>query len=202
MQKTILIINGSYRDDGITDQTIEIICDHLRKKGAEIDTISLRDEDFHFCLNCRECMQKPGNNPEPCVQIDAMKEIVEKLECAYALVLASPTNLGSVTALFKRFMERLSVYAYWPWGAPAPKYRKDGLPKKDQKKALLVSSSAAPSIIARWFFSTIRQLKYTARIIGANPIGIINNGMIAMSSDKKLTDKEIKKIKIEADKLL
>ena len=34
MQKNILIINGSYRDDGITDQTIAIICDYLRKKGG------------------------------------------------------------------------------------------------------------------------------------------------------------------------
>lgn len=202
MQKNILIINGSYRDDGITDQTIAIISDHLRKKGAEIDTIFLRDEDFKFCLNCRECMQKPGNNPEPCVQIDAMKEIVEKLELADALVLASPTNLGSVTALFKRFMERLSVYAFWPWGAASPKYRKDVLPKKEKKKALLVSSSAAPGILSRCFFSTIRQLKYTARIIGANPVGIINNGLIAMSSNKKLIEKDIKKIKKQADKIL
>ena len=79
MQKNILIINGSYRDDGITDQTIEIICDHHRKKGGGIDTIFLRDKDFKFCLNCRECMQNPGPNPEPCVQIDTMKEIVEKI---------------------------------------------------------------------------------------------------------------------------
>jgi multimeric flavodoxin WrbA len=174
----------------------------IEKKGGGIDTIFLRDKDFKFCLNCRECMQNPGPNPEPCVQIDTMKEIVEKLECADALVLASPTNLGSVTALFKRFMERLSVYAYWSWGSPAPKYRKDNIPKKEKKKALLVSSSAAPGILSRWFFSTIRQLKYTARIIGANPIGIINNGLIAMSSDKKLTEKDIKKIKKQADKIL
>lgn len=202
MQRKILIINGSYRDDGLTDQTINIICEHLRKKGAKIDAIFLRKEDFHFCLNCRECMQKTGPNPEPCIQIDAMKIIVEKLEHADAYVFASPTNLGSVTALFKRFMERLSVYAYWPWGAASPKYRKDVLPKKERKKALLVSSSAAPGILSRWFFSTIRQLKYTARIIGANPIGIINNGLIAMSSDKKLNSKDINKIKKQADKLL
>lgn len=202
MQKNILIINGSYRDEGITDQTINIICDHLEKKGAEVEIIFLRNEDFHFCLNCRECMQKSGTTPEPCIQIDSMKKIVEKLEFADAYVFASPTNLGSVTALFKRFMERLSVYAYWPWGAPSPKYRKDGIPKKEQKKALLVSSSAAPRILARWFFSTIRQLKYTARIIGANPVSIINNGLVAMSSDKILFEKNIKKIKEEADKLL
>ena len=202
MCKNILIINGSYRDNGITDQTIDIISDHLRNKDVEIEIIVLREEEFQYCLNCRECMQKSGSKPEPCVQIDSMKEIIEKLEHADAYVFASPTNLGSVTAIFKLFMERLSVYAYWPWGAAAPTYRKDGIPKKDQKKALLVSSSAAPGILARWFFSTIRQLKYTARIIGANPVGIINNGMIATSSNKKLTDKEIMKIKKQTGKLL
>lgn len=25
-------------------------------------------------------------------------------------------NFGSVTAIMKRFIERLTVYAYWPWG--------------------------------------------------------------------------------------
>lgn len=81
-----------------------------------------------------------------------MEHIVQRIEKADAFVLASPTNLGSVTAIFKRFMERLAVYAYWPWGAPSPKHRKDSVAKKDSKKALLVTSSAAPGIIADGFF--------------------------------------------------
>ncbi len=75
-----------------------------------------------------------------------MHELVERIEAADALILASPTNIYGVTALFKQFMQRLIVYTYWPWGQPAPKLHKKGV---SQKKALLIASSAAPGWIAR-----------------------------------------------------
>lgn len=202
MVKNILIVNGSYRDDGITDRATEIIGGYLVSEGAHVKTIMLRDVDIDFCFNCRECMQKPGDAPEPCVQKDAMGQIVEKIEGADAFVLAAPTNLGSVTAIFKRFMERLSVYAYWPWGAPSPKFRKDEVPDIYRKKALIVTSSAAPGILARWFFGTTRQLKYTAKIIGADTIGILNTGLIAGSNHADLPDSTVRKIKKLIRKLL
>jgi len=47
-----------------------------------------------------------------------------------------PFNFYSVTAIFKRFMERLVVYAYWPWRSHAPKLRR----KKATKRAILIGS--------------------------------------------------------------
>ena len=202
MTRNILIINGSYRDDGITDQAAEIVGAYLAAEGVDVETIMLRNETIDFCLNCRECMQEVGNAPEPCVQKDAMEEIVKKIEAADAYVLASPTNLGSVTAIFKRFMERLSVYAYWPWGVPYPKFRKDEVPDIYRKKALLVTSSAAPGILARWFFGTTRQLKYTAKIIGADTVGILNTGLIAKETHADLPEGTVRKIKKLVGKLL
>lgn len=127
--------------------------------------MNLRDYPIEFCTNCRECMRAPGENPGECVHRDAMGELVRKIEGADRLVLASPTNIFTVTALFKRFMERLAVYAYWPWGAPAPKPRR----KAGGKKALLIASCAAPAPIGRVFFSTARQLEKAARMVGATP---------------------------------
>ena len=164
--KKVLIINGSYREDGITDQAIHAVRSAFEELSIDSEIINLRDQEIHFCLNFRECMQKLGSTPEPCIQYDAMKDIIAKIEAADAYVLAVPTNLGSATAIFKRFMERLAVYNYWPWGAMAPKYRKDDEPRK---KALLISSSAAPGFLGRWLYGTSRQLKYTAKIIGAEP---------------------------------
>lgn len=172
----ILGINGSYRDDGVTDQTVAAMMEHARRAGAQVETVFLRDYPIEFCLNCRECMQVPGDAPGVCVHRDGMQALVEKLEQADAFILASPTNLGSVTAVFKRFMERLAVYAYWPWGANAPKFRKVSMPKK---KALLVSSCAAPGFIGRWIYSTHRQLKMTAEVLGAESVGSLFTGMIA-----------------------
>lgn len=53
--------------------------------------------------------------------------MVERIEGGDAYVLAAPTNFNSISAVLKRFMERLAVYGYWPWGQAAPKLRKSGL---------------------------------------------------------------------------
>ncbi len=59
----ILAINGSYRDDGITDQVVETMAEALRTSGVELEIILLRDYPIEFCLNCRGCTQQPGNVP-------------------------------------------------------------------------------------------------------------------------------------------
>ena len=180
----ILAINGSYRDDGITDQIVETMAQAVTATGNEIETIQLRDYPIEFCLNCRECTQQPGTAPGQCVHQDGMKELIDNIEKADAYILASPTNFGSVTAVFKRFMERLVVYAYWPWGAKTPRFRKAGVPRK---RAVLVSSSAAPGILGRWLFGTHAQLKMAAATIGADTVGSLFAGMIATTADQQIT---------------
>ena len=132
--KRILAINGSYRRNGITDQAVDHLLEEASRLGAEVEHIHLRDYPIEFCRNCRECMQQPGDNPGRCVLGDEMVGLVQKIEQADSLVFAAPTNFSAVTALFKRFMERLSVYGYWPWGAMAPIYRK----AKGQKKPTVI----------------------------------------------------------------
>lgn len=195
----ILAINGSYRDDGITDQAVELMTQAISTLGADVEVILLREYPIEFCLNCRECTQNSGNALGKCVQHDGMEELVSKIEQADGFILASPTNFGSVTAIFKRFMERLVVYAYWPWGAHAPKYRKEKLPKK---KAVLISSSAAPGFMGRLFFDTHKQLKSTAKVIGADAVGTLFTGLIAQKPDSTLPEKTQRKINKLAGKLI
>ena len=49
----ILAINGSYRDDGITDQAVNALAQAIRDNGAEVDVVLLREYPIEFCLNCR-----------------------------------------------------------------------------------------------------------------------------------------------------
>jgi len=195
----ILAINGSYREDGITDQTVEALAQTLETSGAEVEIILLRAYPIEFCLNCRLCTQQPGVAPGKCVQLDGMQELIDKIEQADGYILAAPTNMGSVTALFKRFMERLVVYAYWPWDLNGPQYRNAQVPKK---KALLVSSCAAPGIIGRWLYGTDKQLKTTAKTIGAEVVGSLFTGMIAKEHHSKLSDGVLAKIKALAGRLV
>ena len=176
----ILVINGSYREGGFTDQAVEASVNYLKNCGVEVDTIVLRDYPINFCLNCRQCTQLPGEAPGECIQQDGMQSLVDKIEQSSGFILAAPTNLGSVTAIFKRFMERLIVYAYWPWPAKYPRFRKDGLPRK---KALIISSCAAPGFIGRWLYGSKKQLKMVTRIIGADCVGTLFAGQVAKQKE-------------------
>lgn len=172
----VLIVNGSYRDDGITDQAVAAANEVLVAAGAEVETVCLRDYPIEFCLNCRECTQAPGSLPGRCVLDDGMHALIDRIETAQALIFAAPTNLGSVTAVFKRFLERLIPYAYWPWGRPYPLMRKrNSVPKP----ALLISSSASPGWLGRWLFGSARQLRMAAKIVGAKPVGVLFTGLVA-----------------------
>ncbi len=195
----VLCINGSYRDDGISDQAVAAAVEALKDAGADVETISLRDHDIEFCRNCRSCAQQAGDAPGQCVLHDGMREIVEKIEKADAYILAAPTNFGSVTAIFKRFMERLVVYGYWPWGAHAPKYRKD---KQARKRALLISSCAAPGLLGRFTYGTGKQLKVTARLIGADPVGMLFTGLVAARPDTRLPRRASHRARALAKKLV
>ncbi|MGI9262539.1 MAG: flavodoxin family protein, partial [Woeseiaceae bacterium] len=155
-RKKVLAINGSYREGGITDQAVNGVLEHLRGMDADVEQIKLREWPIEFCLNCRECMQQPGDAPGHCVLNDDMSELVQKIEEADGYVLAAPTNFSSATAVFKRFSERLAVYGYWPWGKTSPVFRKARTPKKP---AIIVSSCAAPGLLGRMTFNTNTNLR-------------------------------------------
>lgn len=195
----ILVINGSYRDDGITDQAVAVAVDALNASGAETEIINLREYPIEFCLNCRECTQQPGEAPGRCVLDDGMHALIEKIEAAQGFILASPTNFSSVTAIFKRFMERLVAYAYWPWDKPYPQFRKA---KVGQKKAMLISSSAAPALMGRWLFGSSKQLRMAAQTIGAKPVGTLFTGMISTEKHQPLPRQTVAKARAMAVKLL
>ena len=172
----ILVVNGAYRENGVTDQTVALVVEELAARGARVETVRLRERPIGFCRNCRECTQEPGEAPGKCVQADGMADLVARIEAADALVFASPTNFGSVTALFKRFTERLIVYAYWPWGMKAPRLRKAGAARK---KAVLISSCAAPGILGRFVYSTGGQLRSTAKTVGAKVVATLFTGLVS-----------------------
>lgn len=185
----ILAINGSYRAGGITDQALAVMRQTLAADGHEFVELPLRDLDIGFCRNCRECTQQPGPQPGRCVQHDAMAELIDQIEACDACILASPTNCGAVTALFKRFMERLVVYAYWPWGQPAPQ------PRRPERRTptVLVSSSAAPGFMGRWLFGTTAQLRKTAQMFGGRVRGVAFTGLAAKAPDLELTPRQRRK---------
>ena len=196
--KHLLAINGSYQPGGVMDQAIDVAVQTATLAGARVEVVHLRDYPIEFCRNCRECTQHPGNTPGTCVQSDSMQALIDKIEAADGYILASPTNFYTVTAVFKCFMERLIVYAYWPWGAPAPKFRKSHA----TKKAILLASCAAPGLLGRLFFTTLKQLKMTAKTIGARPVGSAFIGLTSVQERLSLPEEAKKRVQKLAVKLM
>jgi multimeric flavodoxin WrbA len=182
MGKKIVAIVGSYRKGGIIDSAIDTILQASAEKGAETEKIYLIDQHIEFCTNCRQCTQVAGPQRGRCVQKDGLELLLTKIDQADALVIGSPTNFFNVTAVTRRFIERLVCYACWPWGKKGPAVRS----KEKRKKAVLVTSSAMPALLGKFFTGSQRILKITAETLGAKTVGTLTIGMAALNEKQEL----------------
>jgi len=87
-----------------------------------------------------------------------------------------------VTAIFRRFLERLLGFAYWPWGQNGPAQRSKAQPRK----AILVASAGMPGFLLPMATGAPRALRLAARMLGAKPVGELWIGLTAGKPDYKL----------------
>jgi NAD(P)H-dependent FMN reductase len=180
--KKVVAIVGSYRKGGTTDSAVEAILEGAREKGAQTQTYYLVCQHLEFCTNCRECTQTPGPERGKCKQQDDLEMILTDIEAADAVVLGSSINYGGVTAVFRKFMERLIGFSYWPWGKSMPKPRKKVL----TRKAVLVASSGMPGFFIPLFTGVARTLRLTAKMLGAKPVASLWIGLSALEQNHPL----------------
>jgi putative NADPH-quinone reductase len=188
----IVAIMGSYRRDGIIEQTVDAMLEAAGEAGAETRKIILAEETIEFCTNCRKCTgpELPGLRRADCIFDDGMHDICEAMDEAGGIVLAAPINFFSVNALTKRFIERLLVYVYWPWEKPLPKPR---IGKRD-KKAVVMTASACPAFIGRWMMPNATSvMKGAARLVGAKVARRLYFGMVCKEEHQRLSPTQVKK---------
>ena len=189
MSKKIVAIVGSYRKGGTIDAAVECILAGAREKGAKTHTVYLTDQHIEFCTNCRTCVQSPGGERGKCPQQDDMASMLTEIEAADAVVLASPVNCYNVTAIFRRFLERLVGCVYWPWGQTSPKMRS----KVRTMQAVLVASSAMPGFMIPLFTSTATALRDAAKMLGAKPVSTLWIGLAAGQPHQPLSSRTLKR---------
>ncbi len=183
MGKKVVAILGTYRRGETIDSAVEAMLEGARSRGATTHAIRLIERRIEFCTNCRHCTQTAGPERGRCRQQDDLEAILTEIDEADAVVLASPVNFGNTTAIFRRFMERLIGYAYWPWGGAAPKARSHVCPLR----AALVASSAAPGFMIPLFTGTRTALRLTAKVLGARPVASMWIGLAAGEPHQKLS---------------
>jgi putative NADPH-quinone reductase len=199
MAAKILAIIGTYRKGRVIDAAVSEVLKGAEAHGAETSKIYLIDKHIEFCTNCRKCaQQKDVGVRARCVHDDDMEAILRQIDNADGLVLASPVNFGNVTAVTKRFIERLIVYGYWPWGGKMPKLRIE----KPEKKAVTVTASACPAFIARILMpGPLKVLKSAARCMGATVSKSLYFGAVAQTEDATLDGKGLLKAYKAGEKL-
>jgi NAD(P)H-dependent FMN reductase len=197
MSRKIVAIIGSYRKGGAIDSAVEAVLDGARENGAQTHTIYLTDQHIEFCTNCRQCTQTPGEVRVQCTQHDDLEPMLQEIEAADAVVLASPVNYWNVTAIFRRFLERLLGYIYWPWGQNAPKPRN----RRQPRKAVLVASSGMPGFLIPFTTGAAKALRLAAQSLGAKPVGSLWIGLAAHEPHPKLSARTLKRARLMGMKL-
>ncbi len=180
-------IVGSYRKGGINDTAVEAILQGVASRGEATEKVFLADKRIRFCRNCRNCVEQPGDDPGPCVLKDDVQGLIRNCLKSDILILASPVNFGSVTAVTKAFLERMVCLAYWPWGKPAPQMR----PIPGKRLAVLVTSSAAPALMGRFGgFHSLEDLSKIAETLHAEVVAKLHYGLVAMDRKSRLSESQ------------
>ena len=182
MSKVVGIV-GCYRKRGVVIAAVEAVLAGARENGADTHLFSLAECNLNYCNNCRKCSQEPGQERGRCGQFDDLESILREVEEADSVVLASSVNYGGVTAVFRKFMERLTGFYYWPWGQPLPQLRQ--LPTR---KAVLVASSGMPGLFIPLFTDARRALRRTASMLGAKPVSTLWLGRYGWRLDCRLLE--------------
>lgn len=102
MSKKVLILSGSPRKGGNSD----LLCDEFLRGAAEsgnqVEKIFLRSKKIAPCNACYFCTQHGG----ACAIHDDMADILDKMQAADVIVMASPVYFYSIDAQMKAVIDR------------------------------------------------------------------------------------------------
>ena len=99
--KRVLVLSASPRKNGNSDLLCHRFIEGAQEAGHEAELISLYDRNIEFCRACYACF-RTGK----CVLKDDMAEILEKMQAADVLVIATPTYFLTMNGKLKTAIDR------------------------------------------------------------------------------------------------
>lgn len=100
----VIAINGSPIKDGNSHSLIQTLFTELAKSDIETEEINIGLNPVKSCLSCYKCMH---NQDKKCVQTnDRLNGLIEKMEEADGIVLASPVYFAQMSGQMKNFIDR------------------------------------------------------------------------------------------------
>lgn len=105
--KKILVLAGSPRKNGNS----ALLCNEFARgaadAGHDVDLIYLRDKKIGYCMACYYCKDHDGI----CIIKDDMAEILDRMNEADVIVMASPVYFYAIDAQMKALIDR--TVAQW-----------------------------------------------------------------------------------------
>lgn len=105
--KKVLILSGSPRKNGNSAALCREFARGAEESGNQVELVFLRDKKIGYCQACYYCKNHDG----VCIIKDDMAEILEKMNAADIIVMASPVYFYSVDAQMKALIDR--TVAQW-----------------------------------------------------------------------------------------
>lgn len=103
----ITAFNGSPRKGGNTEQLIKEVFKSIEPHGIETEIVQVGGNLLRGCQSCYGCFRT--RNGKCVFNDDRMNEFIAKVHQSDAIILASPTYYGEVSAEMKAFIDRLGL---------------------------------------------------------------------------------------------
>ena len=99
----VIACNGSPRNNGVIQTSLELMCAELKNEGIETEIIQVGKENIPGCIDCRKCRELGK-----CVfDDDLVNSTAEKIRAADGLIIGSPVYFGSIAGNCKCFLDRM-----------------------------------------------------------------------------------------------
>lgn len=97
----VLLVNGSSRSNGCTNEALKEAARALQEEGIETEMIFIGNEALPDCIACGKCRQTGS-----CVFHDAVNEFVEKAKTADGFIFGSPVYYAHPSGRLLSFLDR------------------------------------------------------------------------------------------------
>ena len=99
--KKILVISSSLRRNSNSDALAEAFAKGAAEAGNEVETITLKGKELHFCTGCLTCQKT-----QRCVIADDAPAIVDKMYAADVIAFATPIYYYEMSGQLKTLLDR------------------------------------------------------------------------------------------------
>lgn len=99
--KKVLIISTSPRLKGNSDTLADAFMSGVMERNHQVEKVSLRDYDIHFCKGCLACQKGLA-----CVIKDDVHDIIQKMKESDVIVFATPIYFYEMSGQMKTLLDR------------------------------------------------------------------------------------------------